>query len=149
MREDFSFWVAPDVELADDARASLEEANAAISPTTKMAGAEAAYWCRIGGRTYIRWILPYDEDAATDALARLHAAGEDTLGEGTRLLGAFRVAGLLCPVWDLDPTKEAADYEAAMSAVVRRFTAALTDAPLAADERRAKSGLLNRQLTLR
>lgn len=146
---DFGFWVAPDTVLEADAQASLDEANAAIIPTTKMPGVASAYWCRVGERTHLRWILPHDEDAATDALARLHAAGADGLGDGTRLLGAFRAGGLLCPVWDLDPTAAAADYAAALAGLARALEQALTGAPLTADERRAKNGLLSRQLTLR
>ncbi|MBW3084043.1 hypothetical protein KEM60_00226 [Austwickia sp. TVS 96-490-7B] len=150
VHDDFGFWVAPEVELDAEGQASLEQANAAIVPTVKLAGVDSAYWCRIGERTHIRWILPYDEDAATDALARLHAAGDDLLGEGTRLLGAFRADGLLCPVWDLDPQAEAADYEQPMAALAARFTAALAvTEPLTVEQRRAKNGLLSRQLTLR
>ena len=149
VHDDFDFWVAPDVELDEAAKASLADANASIVPTTKLGGVPSAYWCRIGERTHVRWILPHEEDAATDALARLHAAGEDLLGEGTRLLGAFRAAGLLCPVWDLDPAKEAADYEEPMAALAELFDAALTEEALTPEQRRAKSGLLSRQLTLR
>jgi hypothetical protein len=149
VHEDFSFWIAPDTTLEADAKASLEEANAAIIPTVKMAAADSAYWCRVGERTHIRWILPHDEDVATNALARLHAAGADTLGDGTRLLGAFRAAGLLCPVWDLDPAQDAAAYERPLATLVAAMDAALPDAPLSAEERRARNGLLSRQLTLR
>lgn len=149
VHEDFAFWVGDDVDLDEAGRASLAEANAAITPTVALAAADSAYWCRVGERTHVRWVLPHDEDAATDALARLHAAGRDTLGEGTRLLGAFRADGLLCPVWDLDPAKTAQDYEKPMAELAAAFAAALTDAPLSPQERRAKSGLLSRQLTLR
>lgn len=149
VHEDFGFWIAPGTELDGEAQTSLQEANAAIIPTVKLAGAPSAYWCRIGARTHLRWLLPHEEDAATDALARLHAAGQDGLGEGTRLLGAFRASGLLAPVWDLDPGKDAGDYEEPMTALAARFEAALGDAPLTAQERRARSGLLSRQLTLR
>ncbi len=40
-----------------------------------MAALPSAYWVRIGDRTHIRLVLPDEEDAATDALSRLHAAG--------------------------------------------------------------------------
>jgi hypothetical protein len=149
VHEGFEFWVG-DTDLDEDAQASLERANESVIPTVKMAGADSAYWCRIGERTHIRLVLPDDEDAATDALARLHAAGEDSVGEGTRLLGAFRASGLLVPVWDLDPEKESSDYEDALTGFMTRYAAALaSDAPLTADERRARSGLLSRQVTLR
>jgi hypothetical protein len=149
VHEGFDFWVG-DSELDAEGKASLERANESIVPTTKMSSVPSAYWVRIGERTHIRLVLGEDEDVATDALARLHAAGESGLGEGTRLLGAFRACGLLVPVWDLDPTKEAGDYEDELAAFATRYAAAAaaTDA-LTADERRARSGLLSRQVTLR
>ena len=105
---------------------------------------------RIGERAHIRLVLPDDEDAATDALARLHAAGDDALGGDTRLLGAFRACGLLVPVWDLDPELEAADHEAELAAWGSGMPPpSPPDASLTADERRARSGLLSRQVTLR
>ena len=149
VHQGFDFWVG-DSELDAEGQASLERANESIVPTTKMASAPSAYWVRIGERSHIRLVLPEDEDVATDALARLHAAGDSGLGEGTRLLGAFRACGLLVPVWDLDPEKEAADYEDALAAFAKRYAAAVgSKEPLTADERRARSGLLSRQVTLR
>ena len=52
-------------------------------------------------------------------------AGEDGLGGDSRLLGAFRACGLLVPVWDLDPTLEAADHEGELTAWGERYAAAL------------------------
>jgi hypothetical protein len=149
VHEGFEFWVG-DSELDAEGQASLERANESIVPTTRMSSAPSAYWVRIGERTHIRLVLPEDEDVATDALARLHAAGESGLGEGTRLLGAFRACGLLVPVWDLDPEKEAADYEDELAAFAGRYAAAVgSKDSLTAEERRARSGLLSRQVTLR
>ena len=149
VHEGFDFWVG-DSELDDDAKSSLERANESVIPTVKMDAAASAYWCRIGERTHIRLVLPEDEDTATDALARLHAAGESGLGGPTRLLGAFRACGLLVPVWDLEPEKSATDYEAALGDFMKRYaTAAASTEPLTVDERRARSGLLSRQVTLR
>ena len=149
VHEGFDFWVEGQ-ELEDDAAASLERANETVVPTTPMEALPSAYWVRIGERTHIRLVLPDDEDAATDALARLHASGEDGLGGDTRLLGAFRACGLLVPVWDLDPAREAADYEGELTSWGERYGEALgTATPLTAEERRARSGLLSRQVTLR
>jgi hypothetical protein len=149
VHEGFDFWVG-ETELDDDAKASLERANESLVPTVKMTATPSAYWCRIGERTHIRLVLPEDEDVATDALARLHAAGDSGLGEDTRLLGAFRACGLLVPVWDLDPDRTAADHEEALTQFMSRYAAAsASDAPLTAEERRARSGLLSRQVTLR
>ena len=149
VHEGFDFWVG-ESELDDEAKASLDRANESVIPTAKMSATDSAYWCRIGERTHVRLVLPEDEDVATDALARLHAAGDSALGDRTRLLGAFRACGLLVPVWDLDPDKSADDYEAPLGEFMTRYAAAsATDAPLTAEERRARSGLLSRQVTLR
>lgn len=149
VHEGFEFWVG-DTELDEEAQASMDRANESLIPTVRMKGADSAYWCRIGERTHIRLVLPDDEDDATNALARLHAAGRDGLGDDTRLLGAFRASGLLVPVWDLDPEKEAAEHEDGLAGFLERYAEALaSDAPLTADERRAKSGMLSRQVTLR
>jgi hypothetical protein len=145
----FDFWLdaaarTPDVE------ASLERANSAAVPTERLTGVEAAYWCRIGGREHLRWVLPHDEDALLDALARLHARGGSALGEGTRYLGAFRAHGLLVPVWDLPPGTSADGVEEPAAAFGRRLESALAETtPLSADERRARAGVVSRQLTLR
>src|SRR5579875_507960 len=105
--------------------ASLEQANAAISPTVALLSTPSAYWCRIGERTYVRWVLRHPEDEATAALARLHAAGRDTLGADGRLLGAFRTCGLLVPVWEVDASADAASYDTAMGELAARFDEAL------------------------
>jgi len=149
VHEGFEFWVG-DAELEGEAQDSLERANASVVPTVRL-GDDSAFWCRIGERTYVRIVLPEDEDAATNALARLHAAGDDALGDGTRLLGAFRACGLLVPVIEIDPEVEPADYEQPLLAWRQRYATALSahDDALTPDERRAKSGLLSRQVTLR
>jgi hypothetical protein len=138
-------------ELDDEEeRIEVGVAIVAVIPTTKLESAPSAYWCRVGERTHLRWVLPHDEDAATDAFARLHAASAASLGEGTRLLGAFRACGLLVPVWDLDPSLAGADYEDAVAQLALRLGDALAeDGALSAEERRARSGLLSRQVTLR
>ena len=110
----------------------------------------SAYWCLIGDRAYVRQVLPDDEDAATDALARLHARGESALTDTHRLLGAFRACGLLIPVWEVDPEADPASFCDPAQQMQQRYAEALADStPLSADERRARSGLLSRQITLR
>ena len=149
VHEGFDFWVEGQ-ELEGEAALSLERANESVVPTSRMSALPSAYWVRIGDRAHIRLVLPDDEDAATDALSRLHAAGEDPLGPGSRLLGAFRACGLLVPVWDLDPEQGPDDHEDELAAWGTRYAGALAvGAPLTAEERRARSGLLSRQVTLR
>ena len=87
VHEGFDFWVTDAEELDAEGKDSLERANASAIPTSKLHAADSAYWCRIGERTHLRWVLPHDEDAATDALARLHARGASAIGDSTRLLG--------------------------------------------------------------
>jgi hypothetical protein len=150
VHEGFDFWVPDTGDLDDEGKEALEHANAAAIPTVKLESAPSAYWCRAGERSYLRWVLPYHEDAATDALARLYAASATSLGEGTRLLGAFRACGLLVPVWDLDPAIAGRDYEDALGKMAVRLDEALGQTSvLNGEERRARSGLLSRQVTLR
>jgi hypothetical protein len=150
VHEGFEFWVPDTSDLDEAGKESLEQANASAIPTTKLESAPSVYWCRVGERTHLRWVLPHNEDAATDALARLHAMSATSLGEGTRLLGAFRACGLLVPVWDLDPTLAGADYESAVAQMAGRLDDALAQTgALTVEERRARSGLLSRQVTLR
>ncbi|AKT50634.1 DUF5926 family protein [Arsenicicoccus sp. oral taxon 190] len=149
VHEGFDFWVAQE-DLDEEGKASLDRANESAIPTVKLDGVTSAYWCLIGERAYVRQVLPDDEDAATDALARLHARGESALTEGHRLLGAFRACGLLIPVWEVDPEAEPSSWADAVQDMQRRYAGALAAAePLTTDERRARSGLLSRQITLR
>ncbi|MGW0736321.1 DUF5926 family protein [Streptomyces sp. NPDC002851] len=147
----FEFWV-PEAEQGNaspEVAASLERANAAAIPTVKLAGVDAAYWCETPEKNHLRWVMPHPEEQLLDALARLHAAGTSGLGEGTRLVGSFRAHGLLVPVWDLPSGMTAADVEKPAAEFAERLAAALaTDAPLSAEERRARGGLTNRQVTL-
>jgi hypothetical protein len=149
LHDGFDFWVA-DAELDADGQESLQRANESAIPTVKLDAAPSCYWCRIGERTYVRWVLPFDEDTATTALARLHASGDSLLGGEGRLLGCFRSSGLLIPVWEVDPSAEAAAFEDAVAAMKERIDAAAASTePLTAEERGAKAGLTNRQVTLR
>ncbi|MFD7495511.1 DUF5926 family protein [Streptomyces sp. NPDC059832] len=145
----FEFWV-PDAENATpEVSASLERANEAAIPTTRLAGVDAAYWCETPEKNHLRWVMPHAEERLLDALARLHAAGTSSLGEGTRLVGSFRAHGLMVPVWDLPSAMGAEECEKPAAEFAERLTAALdSDAPLSAEERRARGGLTNRQVTL-
>ncbi len=149
VHEGFDFWVEGQ-DLDATAQESLTRANEAAVPTTALTALPSAYHVIIGDRAFVRLVLADDEDCATDALARLSAAGSASLGDGTRLLGAFRACGLLVPVWEVDITAEPAAGEPSLIAFGERYAAALAQPdPLNPAERRARAGLLSRQVTLR
>ncbi|MFJ6748052.1 DUF5926 family protein [Streptomyces sp. NPDC091266] len=145
----FEFWVENAENATGEVAASLERANAAAIPTARIPGLEGAYWCEAPGKNHLRWVTSYPEEQLLDALARLHAAGTSSLGEGTRLVGSFRAHGLVVPVWDLPSSMGADEVAEPAAAFAERLTKALaSDAPLTPEERRARGGLTNRQVTL-
>ncbi|AEW95368.1 MULTISPECIES: DUF5926 family protein [Streptomycetaceae] len=148
----FEFWLGDPEQAAQatgEVAASLERANAAALPTARLTGVEGAYWCATPERNHLRWVMPHPEEQLLDALARLHTAGTSSLGEGTRLVGSFRAHGLVVPVWDLPASVQAEDVEKPAAAFGERLAEALAvDTPLDTQERKARSGLANRQITL-
>jgi hypothetical protein len=150
LHEGFDYWVDGMDDDTGQLAGAMEKANAVIVPTARLTSVQAAYWCRMKERCHLRWVLPFDEDALLDAMARLSAARELGLGEGTKYVGSFRAHGLLVPVWDLPLDMEAADVEEPATAALERIEAAMHSAGSLSDsERRARSNLLSRQLTLR
>jgi hypothetical protein len=146
----FDYWLEGAEDADGEIHASMERANTSVVPTAKLESVQSAYWCRMRERAHLRWVLPEDEEPLLDALARLAVDGGLGLGEGTRYVGSFRAHGLLVPVWDLPVDTEADAVEAPAAAFRERLSAALAQtAPLPADARRARAGLLSRQLTLR
>jgi hypothetical protein len=150
VHDNFEFWVDESAELTDDVRASLDRASAYAHPTVKLAGVPSAYWTQMGEKEHLRWFMGHDEEQLLDALARLHVAGEDALGVDTRFVGMFRAHGLVCPVWDLPLGMGAEAVEAPAAEFGKRLDKALAaKEPLTSEERRARAGLTNRQVTLR
>lgn len=150
VHDGFDFWLADVDDPTGELAASLESANAAMTPTARLASVEAAYWCNVGTKEHLRWVLPHDEGQVLDALARLHAVDADRLGNDTRLVGSFRAHGLLVPVWDLPVGHGAAALEEPASEFAGRLDEALQSSkPLSSAERSARAGLSNRQLTIR
>jgi hypothetical protein len=150
LHTDFAWWLPEDADATGDVAVSLERANAAIMPTERLGS--GAYWVLAGEKAHLRWVRPEPENLLLQALARLSAAGELGLGEGSRYAGSFRAHGLLVPVWDLDPEAHAREWAEAKDALGARLETALKsldDEPLNAAERRARDGLVGRQLTLR
>ena len=145
----FDFWLDESDEVDADTRASLDRANEAVTPTARLAGVDAAYWVSFGGRRQVRWVLPQPEDDVVDAFARLEATGTLAVLPESRYLGSFRALGLAIPVWDLPDGTEVEDVEEPAVAFAARLAAALAETtPLTADERRARSAVRARQLTV-
>jgi hypothetical protein len=150
VHEGFDFWVSDVEDESGAVKASLERANAAASPTVRLTSVEAAYWTNVGTKEHLRWVMPHDEDVLLTALARLHAAGKDVIAEGARLVGMFRAHGLLVPVWDLPVGTGAEALEESAATFAKDLEVAFADeSPLTSEERAARSGLTNRQLTIR
>lgn len=149
IRDGFEYWL-DDTSADPEVSASLERANASVFPTVRMVAAPAAYWCRFPERAHVRWVLPDGEDAGLAALARLAARSELALGENTKFAGMFRAHGLLVPVWDLPQAPDAQEWEVPVAELAGRYARALASgSDLDAAERRARQGLLTRQVTLR
>ena len=152
IHDDFDYWMADEASAdAPGVRDSLERANSKVMPTVRLQSVESAYWVQMGDKVFLRWVRPEPEEKLLDALARLHAGGGSALaGVPSRFVGSFRADGLLVPVWELTEGTSAADAEAAAVEFGDRLAAALAvTEPLTSDERRARAGLQNRQITLR
>lgn len=146
IHDGFDYWVEG-VDQPEGTAEMLEEANETVDPTVHLSSVEGAYWTEMGPQRFLRWIMTEDETKLLDALARLRAAGEDTLGEGTKLIGHFRAHGLLVPVWEFE--HDAADLEQPAVELKARLDAALADdSPLTSEQRSARSALVSRQVTV-
>ncbi len=154
VHEGFEYWIADVDDDSSSVAAALEQANQVASPTSRLTSVSAAYWTAMGSKEHLRWVMPHDEEVLLSALARLHLAGEDRLVPEARLVGMFRAHGLLAPVWDLPAGTGAEVLEepaARFGTALDEAMAALTDGaePLSTDERSARHGLANRQVTIR
>jgi hypothetical protein len=152
IHEDFDYWMADEASAdAPGVRDSLERANSKVMPTVRLESVDAAYWVQMGDKVFLRWVMPQPEEKLLDALARLHAAGASSLVDvPSRFVGSFRADGLLVPVWELTEGTGAADTESAAAEFGQRLSAAMASTePLTSQERRARAGLQNRQITLR
>jgi uncharacterized protein DUF5926/SEC-C motif-containing protein len=150
LHADFSWWIPADTEPSGEVALSLERANSAILPTERIG--PAAYWVDAGDKAHLRWVRPEPEEQLLAAMARLAARGSLTLGEGSRYAGSFRAHGLLVPVWDLDRESHAREWIEPAAELGTRLAdalASLAAEPLTGEERRARDGLLGRQITIR
>ncbi len=149
MHDTFDFWIADAGDQDAEVTASLERANQSIAPCVRVLPDLSAYWAQMGERCYLRWVLPDDEDAALDALARLYAGGGAALTDDSRLLGSFRAGGLLVPVWEVPAGTAAAELADPLQQLRSRMDESrAASGTLNSDERRARAGLVSRQVTL-
>lgn len=149
MHEGFDYWVDTTEEISADLRAALDDAGESIIDTKKLDGVDSAYWCRMGSKEFLRWAMPYEEEQIVDGIARLHAKRESSIA-GSKFLGAFRSCGIAIPVWELPRGSEAEDIQAAVVEFWPGLKAAFENSePLDANERRARAGIVSRQVTLR
>ncbi|MGV9793778.1 DUF5926 family protein [Gordonia sp. NPDC003422] len=151
--EDFSWWFPPGTDVPPEIAEMFERANDSVLPTARLrtaAGVGAPWWVDAGERAHLRWIRPEPEDDLMTALARLHAAGRLTLGEGSRFAGSFRTHGLLVPVFDLDNEMHHEEWYPGVDQFETWLGDALAEtAPLTPDERSSRDGIRGRQVTLR
>lgn len=148
VHDSFDYWLAPDADVDPELKQNLEDAADGAIPTVKVPSVESAYWCRMT-REFLRWARPEPEDDVIDAISRLHAKRESGLAGG-RFVGAFRASGLVVPVWELPRGTTAEDLEGPVAELGEKLAKALsTTEPLDANERRARAGIVSRQVTLR
>lgn len=146
---DFTYWVDPDGDADPEQLAALEETAEQIVPCTLIPGVDNMYHFRMNG-DYVRWIRLEDGRDLEDALARLQADQQLKLGEGSRFLGIFRSLGLLIPVFEVPSFTDPESLEVAAKQLEDRLAQALEDqSPLSDAQRRAKAGILARQVSLR
>ncbi|MDZ5619575.1 DUF5926 family protein [Nocardioides sp. HM23] len=149
VHEGFDYWVS-DVEESPELAAALEQAQGAASPTARLASVASAYWTHLGDKEFLRWVMPEPEDDLLDAFARLHVAGEDRVVEGARLIGMFRAHGVVAPVWELPVGTGVEGVEDGAAELRTRLDAALAvQEDLTTEQRSARAGLANRQVTIR
>jgi hypothetical protein len=149
VHDGFEYWIDDIPERDASMEAALEQANGGVLPTSRLTSVEAAYWTNVGSKEHLRWVMPHPEDQLLDALARLHAAGQDSIAEGSRFVGMFRAHGLLAPVWDLPVGTGAEVLEEPAARFAADLEQALKGGDLSAEERSARAGLANRQVTIR
>lgn len=146
---DFRFWFGPDDDIPEHINDALDQAAAAMVPTRAIDGVRGAYWCQMNHQ-FIRWVRPEDETAVLNGLARLLADKKCVLTDGSRAIGAFRMMGLLTPVWQLDDDTTFEDAQKAVQAFDQQFSQAIADdTPLTPAQRRARDGFIAREVSLR
>ncbi len=147
--DNFGYWFDPEEEQDQDTLTALEQNSADMVPTEELPGVAGMYWCEMNNN-FVRYVTDVPEDDLFTALARVQSAGDATLGPGSKFVGAFRACGIAIPVFQVDPDLSATDLAPEGESFQKKLEQALlVDEPLSHDERRARSGLVSRQVTIR
>ena len=152
IHDDFQWWAdAGIVDIDEDEDAEfLAEMNSSFTPATRLSVAAPAFYLPMVDRPQVRMVLADDEAVATDAFARLLAAGQESVGEGSKWLGNFRTCGLLAPVWDVPQSWTAGQADTAVAEFIQRYTAAArTTDSLSPAQRRSRAVVTGKFVTLR
>ncbi len=147
--DNFSYWFDPDETQDAETLAALEQNSEDMVPTEEVPGAPGMYWCEMNNN-FVRYVTDVPEDELFTALARVQSAGNATLGEDSKFVGAFRACGIAIPVFQVNPALSASDLAADGKAFQKNLEEALdADGPLTDEQRRIRSGLVSRQVTIR
>ncbi|GAB3134055.1 DUF5926 family protein [Tsukamurella serpentis] len=158
VHKDFDWWLTADVDA--QTKQLVEHANSLITPAARLdltsaasageaASLGAPWWADTGSKAHLRWVHPAPEDDLMAALARVHAAGGLTVGEGSRFAGSFRADGLLVPVFDLDRESHPDEWVPGTVELAECLAEALADdSELTGAQRRSRDGLRGRQVSL-
>jgi len=147
--QDFEYWFDPEAEVTPEMEQALRQNRDDVVPTAEVPGVPGMYWCRMN-HTFIRYVTDHPESQLFAALARLQVQGRARIGQDSRFVGAFRACGLAIPVFEIDEGARPEDVAGDARALADALSEALeVTGPLTADERRARDGLVSRQVTIR
>lgn len=148
LHDDFGFWIGTDEAEKPEVKEAISQTKEQLFPTAQVEGVEGAFWTRMQ-REFLRLVRREDQDTVLNALARLQQNRELNFAMA-RFVGAFRAQGLLIPVFELDSGTQATDLAAPLAEFNKKLTAEIANStPLTSEERRAKAGIVSRQVTLR
>lgn len=147
--EDFEYWFNPEEELDADMLTALAQNRDDMVPTEEVPNVAGMYWCQMNSN-FVRYVTEIDEGPLFTALARLQAAAKANLGENSKFVGAFRACGIAIPVFQVDAELSAQDLEGPATLFHENLDEALANEDVLTDEeRRARAGLISRQVTIR
>ncbi|QPK83170.1 preprotein translocase subunit SecA [Corynebacterium qintianiae] len=151
--QNFTWWFPEGANVPAEVAQALSRANDAVIPSTQIKASVpgSVWWVNPGGgKGHIRWVRTEDnENQILSALARIAARGELHVGEGSKFAGVFRTHGVVVPVWDIDPSVEAASYTSALEKLDAEIAAEYTnDGQLSVEERKQLDNIKSRQVTI-